>query len=229
MGSALTVIVAGLVFSLSRGAWLGALAGFFVVVGTRGKMKFMLRSLIVLVPMVVIFWNLLPAEKREYASSFDPNRQNISLRYQSIDFARRVFEDNPVFGVGVGLRKEFDATNIFWVTLAETGIQGLISFAMIHIMCLTMIAKTQRFVARTDPRFSILVLGGALLFAKVIHGIVDHYWSRGAILIAWGCCGMATTIYYREQDRLAKLNIQIMKSHRLKSRGRATKSVSPAT
>lgn len=218
MGVAVTVIVAGLIFSLSRGAWLGALAGFFVVVGTRGKIKFMFQSLIVLVPMVVIFWNLLPAEKREYASSFDMARENISARYHSIDFARQTFENNPIFGVGVGLRKEFDATNVFWVTLAETGVQGLIRFAAIHVLCLLMIAKTQRYVERNDPRFSILVLGGALLFAKVVHGIVDHYWSRGAILVAWGCCGLATSIYYNEQERLTRMNIQIMKSKRLRLR-----------
>ena len=99
MGVAVSVIIAGLVFSLSRGAWLGAVAGFFVVIGTRGKLKFMLQSLVVLVPMVVILWNLLPAEKREYASSFDIARQNISARYASIDFARNTFQENPIFRV----------------------------------------------------------------------------------------------------------------------------------
>ena len=125
------------------------------------------------------------------------------------------------------MRKEFDATNIFWVTLAETGVQGLVTFAAIHVLCLLMIAKTQRFVKRTDPRFSILVLGGALLFAKVVHGIVDHYWSRGAILVAWGCCGMATRIYYNEQERLRRLNVTIMKSKRLKSRGGLIQAARP--
>ncbi len=206
------ILVGGLVFSLSRGAWLGAMVGFMVVIGTRGKLKFMAQALLVIVPLIIVFWNLLPEEKREYASSFDTNRQNISARYESIDYARNTFMGNPIFGVGVALRKNFDATNIFWVILAETGVQGLITFSMIHFVCLSMIAKTRRFVSRTDPRFSLLVLGGALLFAKVIHGIVDHYWSRGALLVAWAGCGMATSVYFSEQNRLARANIRIMKS-----------------
>jgi O-Antigen ligase len=218
MLAALTFMTGGLIFTVSRGSWLGALVGYFVVVGTRGKAKSIFQSILLLVPLVAVFWLLLPEDKQEYATSFDSKRENISARYETIALAQQKFSESPIFGVGVSLRKEMDATNVVWITLAETGIQGLVAFAMVHFITLVMVFRTQKFVDRSDPRFSMLVLGGALLFAKIMHGTVDHYWSRGPILVAWACCGISTRIYFHEQERLAKLRISIMKARRKKMR-----------
>jgi len=230
MGCCLALITGGLVFTLSRGAWISAIVGYFIVIGTRGKMKSILQATLVLVPLIAAFWLMLPEDKKTYATDFDSKSRNISARYETIDTASRLFSQNPIFGVGIGLRKEIDATNVFWITLAETGVQGLISLFMVHFVCLAMIFKTQRFVSRDDPRFSLLVLGGALLWAKIMHGIVDHYWSRGPLLIAWAGAGMATRIYYHEQQRLKALNIEIMKFRRkklLKSRAVTVELLDP--
>ena len=218
MLTALCLMTGGLIFTVSRGSWLGALVGYFVVIGTRGKMKFILQSFLLLVPLVAVFWMLLPDDKKDYATSFDSKRQNISARYETIALAQNKFAESPIFGVGVSLRKEMDATNVVWITLAETGVQGLVAFVMVHFITLVMLFRTQKFVDRSDPRFSMLVLGGALLFAKIMHGAVDHYWSRGPLLVAWGCCGISTRIYFHEQDRLTKLRISIMKARRKKMR-----------
>jgi O-antigen ligase len=199
---ALSVITAGLIFSLSRGAWLGCIAGVLTLIIFRGKFKFALQAMMVLGPLVAIFWTLLPQEQREYAFDFNPNRQNIAARYESIDFAKKQFYSNPIYGVGVGLRKEYDATNVVWVTLAETGAPGLIAFLVVHIVFLLMVYKTHQRLPRNDKLYTLLAVGGSLVVHKLLHGIVDHYWSRGELMIAWSAAGMATGVYFVVRRRL---------------------------
>ena len=107
-----------------------------------------------------------------------------------------------MFGVGVGLRKEYDATNIVWLTLAETGVLGLGAFLLLHAGILRMVWTTQRHLHRSDPLFSAAALGAALVTGKFIHGLVDHYWSRGPLLISWAAAGMATHAYFAVRGRL---------------------------
>ncbi|HLK60947.1 MAG TPA: O-antigen ligase family protein, partial [Chthonomonadaceae bacterium] len=199
----LIVITAGLLFALSRGAWIAALGGVFIVLGYRGKFKFVLQVMIVLIPLIAIYWNLMPDDKKDYATNFNEKSVNISARYQSIEFARNQFLQSPLYGGGVGLRKEFDATNIFWVTLAETGIPGLIAFAAIQVVYLLMVRKTQKFVPVSNPMFSLLVVGAGLMVSRLIHGLVDHYWSRGALLIAWASVGMTVAVYFHVRKQIA--------------------------
>ena len=69
-----------------------------------------------------------PKKKRESAANFDTSSDNIHLRLATIDSAWKVFRENPIQGVGVGLRKEVDATNVILIVLGETGLPGLCAF-----------------------------------------------------------------------------------------------------
>ena len=40
------------------------------------------------------------------------------------------------------------------------------------------------------------VIGGALMLSRLAHGQVDHYWSRGALILAWTGKGMALHAHY---------------------------------
>lgn len=207
LGWSLAALTAGLVFSLSRGAWLGAIVGLVVILSMRRQFVLLFRAGIILALLTAVAWQFLPTEKKEYAFDFSEKRYNMYLRYKSIDIARDCFNQSPIFGVGVGLRKQVDATNVFWFTLAETGIVGLITFALIHAVFLWMVWTAHRRVDRSDFRFSLLVLGGALVISKLTHGMVDHYWSRGHLLVAWASAGMATGVYYsvRAQTKAASV------------------------
>ena len=121
---ALAVIGAGLLATFSRGAWLGAFCGIAVLLTLRREFAVFFRAGLVLVPVIVIAWQFLPQESRTTATGFERSRGNIEARYQTIEIAREYFHQDPVLGLGVGLRKEFDATNLVWVTLAETGVAG---------------------------------------------------------------------------------------------------------
>lgn len=201
------IVTAGLIFALSRGAWIGAFAGVLTLILLRGKFKFLLQFLVGMIPLIIIFWNLLPQESKEQATNFDAKAVNISARYESIDFAKQLFQKNPIYGNGVGLRKEYDATNIIWLTLAETGVPGLIAFLLIHVVFFLMIYKTQAQMARNSPLYSYLAIGAGELMNKLVHGIVDHYWSRGPLLVAWATVGMATAVFFSERKRIAAENL----------------------
>ena len=123
----------------------------------------------------------------------------------SVDLAKNYFEQSPVVGVGVGLRKQYDATNLVMSTLAETGVVGLLTFSLIYVSFFRMIWWTRKRVAQTEIQFSFLVVGAALTGCTLAHGMVDHYWSRGAITIAWASVGMAVGVHLsvRKQNRAA--------------------------
>jgi O-antigen ligase len=199
---ALVITTAGLLFTLSRGAWLATFFGVAVIIAIRRPYKPLMRAGLVLIPLVAIFWQSLPQESREYTVGFSEERGNIKQRYINTAFAINEYKKEPLYGTGVGLRKEYDATSIILLTLAETGVLGLAALSLIYVAFLRMVWTTRKHFVPTEPCYSFLVLGGALLLSRLGHGLVDHYWSRGALMIAWASAGMATGAYYIACDRL---------------------------
>jgi O-antigen ligase len=201
LSATLAVIAAGLLITLSRGAWLGTALGTMLIFAMRRQWILMGRAVAVLVPIMFVAWNSLPKDQRDYATSFDKKRGNIEARYENLEFMQRNYAQNPLLGVGVGLRKQADATNLVWMTLAETGILGLISLAAIHVAFFGMIWRTQARLESGDPLFSLVAIGGALILARLAHGMVDHYWARGPTMMGWAGAGMATGAYFALQTR----------------------------
>jgi hypothetical protein len=185
-----SIIFMGLILSLSRGGWLGAMGGMIVIVMLRRASYILARLCIVVLPLLFICWNLLPQKQQAYATSFDTSRYNIRLRLRSLHKAQDAFEADPILGAGVGLRKQWDATNLLWTTLAETGVLGAAAFLWIIVAFYQMTWRTRKQLNTKDPCFTLLSIGAALMTCKLLHGMVDHYWSRGAITLAWGGVGM---------------------------------------
>lgn len=199
--AALGVITLGLLFSLSRGAWLGTLCGVVLIFTLRGRLLLLVKIFVCLLPLLAVFWFTLPQHSRDYTTGFGTEHYNIKLRYESVDMAEGYFHQSPVFGMGVGLRKNYDATNLLLLTLAETGVLGTAALLLIHAVFFGMIWRAQKRIARSEMLFSLLCIGGALLLNKFVHGMVDQYWSRGAVMAAWAGAGMATRAYYVAMSR----------------------------
>lgn len=185
---ALVLIASGLLVVLSRGAWLAAAVGVAFLLAWRGLYHRLLQLGVLLIPVFALLWTIVPEQSREYATSFDSNRYNIRARALNTEWAMEQWRSSPWLGVGAGLRKEYDATNVFWLTLAETGPLGLLAFLGVHGKLLGG-AWVRR--GGGGEKASLLPLAGALVASKFAHGLVDHYWSRGAIMIAWASVGMA--------------------------------------
>jgi O-antigen ligase len=199
---ALAIIGGGLLASLSRGAWLGAICGTAVLLVLRRQFGLFFRAAILLVPVIALLWQCLPAESRETATGFDRSHRNIEARFQSVAIARGYFEQDPILGDGVGLRKEYDATSIAWVTLAETGVLGAGAFALIHLTFFGIVWRARKLIPREDEIFSLLAIGAALVINRLAHGLVDHYWTRGALMLAWAGGGMATFAAWEGRRRM---------------------------
>ena len=189
---ALAVIAAGLLMSLSRGAWLATASGLILIVTMRRQFRLLFRAGLLLVPVVVLLWFTLPEQARESATTLSTEQHgSVSTRLRMIEYAWGVFESSPVFGVGVGLRKEYDATNVVLSTLAETGILGLAAFTLVHLVLFAMVWRAQGRLPRASRVYSLLMIGGALVLAKLTHGLLDHYWGRGSATLAWSGAGMS--------------------------------------
>lgn len=231
-GVALFFIAAAELISLSRGAWLSSIFGTVVIFLLRRQFRLLLRAAVVLVPMGLVVWQLLPAEQKEYAFGMSSDRENIRLRLESIHYAVRQFEEHPLLGAGTGLRKDYDATNVILLTLAETGLLGLLTFAALHAITAGAIWMGHRGLPKNSFSFSVVVIAGALVFGKLAHGLVDHYWSRGALSATWAAMGMAAgTIKmnrrrYRGAGRARRIPVtpQLVRE----SRGASPASVPPS-
>lgn len=198
---AMGILTVGLVLSLSRGSWLGILCGLLMIFGLRREFKKLLILILVLAPIIAICWFSLPQDLQEYSTGFGKDRYNINARYESVDLAERYFVKSPIYGTGVGLRKEYDATNIVLMLLAETGVLGLATFLLIHAAFFRMVWTTQKKLRVSDPIHPLLCVGAALVLARLMHGMVDHYWTRGVLMTAWAAAGMTTASYLAVRRR----------------------------
>jgi hypothetical protein len=192
----LIIMGAALFLCLSRGGWLEAMAGSFVLLLLRKRFTLLLRVGLIVLPLAGVLYLTLPHNKQKYAFNFSSNARNIDARYKSIDYAWQEFQSNPVFGVGVQLRKEMDATDLFMVTLAESGVQGVLAFLLIHAVAAGMAWRIHKRLDPRDPRFSLVAIGAALVFQRFAHGMVDQYWCRGPLIWAWCAAGMMTAVWF---------------------------------
>ncbi len=202
---AVLILAAGLVNTLSRGAWLAAITGTMVIFALRRQFGLMLRVAVVGAVLVAACWSFLPQESRDYALGFDKELGNLKPRYESRDFALAEFASSPLTGVGIGLRKEFDATNFVFLTLAETGVVGMAVFLVMEGTLGLVMWRAQRRMPRESFAFSLVVLACALGVGKLSHSMVDHYWVRGTLLSSWAAVGMGARAAYEERVRLRRL------------------------
>lgn len=211
----LVVLGGGLLISLSRGAWIGAIVGLTVSGLLWGRITLVIRTLMVAVPVLLVLWLLLPSEKREYATGFQADRWNIKMRMKTQENLQDTITKEPLFGVGIGLRKQVDATNFVLVTLAESGVIGLVAIVGVF----GTIVRVGFKVSRSDTKQSFVLCGAlavGLLACKVGHGMVDHFWGRGNGTVVWASIGL---LLVADRQRFARrksgiqLPIELEQSH----------------
>jgi hypothetical protein len=185
----LLLIGGGLLLSLSRGAWIGTIVGLTVSGLLWGRITLVIRTLLVAIPVILVLWLLLPSEKREYATGFQADRWNIKTRMHTHENLQVIITKEPLLGVGIGLRKQVDATNFLLVTLAESGAIGLVAFVGVVGTVIVVGFK----VCRSYTNNSFMLCGSlavSLLACKVGHGMVDHFWGRGNGTVVWASIGL---------------------------------------
>lgn len=211
VGAAL--LMAGLMLSLSRGAWIGtALAGLYLVIALPQARKLLIAVLIPFLMAVLILGPNLSSSPqvrvvidRLGAFTAENPYDNRPTIYRE---ARRQIVTRPWLGYGPGSfpetsrRSTVEATTVaadhahnIWLTwAAEMGIPALM--LLLTLMgALAVVGHSARRTARSadDPRAEALVAGMlAALLTVVGQGVVDYTWRNQAIF--FGICAAAALL-----------------------------------
>ncbi|HWE93425.1 MAG TPA: O-antigen ligase family protein [Tepidisphaeraceae bacterium] len=193
----LIACVIGQTLTLSRGSWIATAGALLLLLLLTGRIQTFVLGLILTVPLIFAIWSVLPEEAAEYATNVSSDAYVIRTRLDAIDIALNVFQHNPIFGVGLGLRRIVEPHNVLISTLGETGVVGLAGFLGI---CISAGYTFWRAAGATkgDARSSALVFAGAaVFFVSTVHGLMDVYWRRGVGFMGWACVGMAVHLIQR--------------------------------
>ncbi|MDP1845652.1 MAG: O-antigen ligase family protein [Candidatus Moranbacteria bacterium] len=175
LGSAMALLA--VLFSFSRGAYLGVLAGaiFFIVIciGRSGYLEKILIALSIAALALFLFYSGAISER--LASAFNLKEGSNVERMKNWEEAVEIIKDHPLIGVGlgnyaaeieptIGERSSIYAHNLFLDIAAETGIlNGLIFLLLIFLS-----------IFRGVRSGSAIGLGlSASLVYFLVHGIFD--------------------------------------------------------
>lgn len=203
----LMLLSLGLFMTLSRGAWAAAVAGGLCLAAAYRQWRVVGALAVVGVPVAIVGFLFLDETQQTYVlGSVDTEAHSFGTREVNAAIAWDYFLANPVIGSGLGLRKTNDATNVVLFTMAETGMLGLGAFLAIHFAAAKTLLRTHRLAPPGTLTLMAAGLALALVFGRLAHGLVDHYWSRGAITAAWCLVGVALALQQKTvRERRASL------------------------
>jgi putative inorganic carbon (hco3(-)) transporter len=200
---ALPVLLGGLLFSLSRGAWIGTAAAL-VVIGiwlpmVRRRLVALATPLVVAAVLGALF---LPAEAAHVVGqrvSALIDRSPHDDRLEIWGEALREIAADPVTGQGPGnfpvssraetvrsvLFAPLHAHNVLLTWGAETGLPGAVLVVGFVIAIWRTVRRMRLRVPRNDPDVVLLVIGAAGLLALLIQGVVDYTLRNAVVFFAF--------------------------------------------
>ena len=184
----------GIMLTLSRSGWIATAAAMALILYLSRGYKAFAISLIVLIPIVVAVWYLLPDKAVTYATDLSSDAYVVKARLGAINDVMAAYQKDPLFGVGVGLRKVIEPHNVFVLTLGETGLVGLAALIALLFSSFHTFRKALRVAGDDVSKRRIVVVGAAVFLLVLVSGMMDVYWRRGVVFMAWACVGMAVGI-----------------------------------
>jgi O-antigen ligase len=201
---------AGLIFTQSRGALLGAGVGIVALLLLRGlgSWRRTLTAVVPLAALVVVGFFTLPddvlARSTDFSSAspdvglgdLTAAQRSVQLRETFRDQGWALVDAHPVFGVGPGNyltgapgteEITIDPHNLVIRTAGDLGYPGLVSFGL--LVAVTALLALRR---RGVNRYAALAI--AVQVAVLVHGFVDVYWVRGTPVLPWLLLGMAMNL-----------------------------------
>jgi putative inorganic carbon (HCO3(-)) transporter len=195
-----------LIFTFSRGGWMAAtLAVALICLFGYRRRGFSLRTPIALI--LILGTLCLPFQNVISARLLEDDKGSAESRIPLMKLALRIFEDNPVLGVGANnftvvmdryLTSDFRegwlfaVHNKYLLVLAETGIVGLLAFLA---FLLDALRKGWQCWVHRDPLLSSLALGfTAAIAAHMLHMTVDVFRGRPTQQLLWLVAGLLTAM-----------------------------------
>lgn len=188
---AVVIVAGGLLSSQSRGAILAAVLGMLVafVLNPRAHS---IRTWIFAVAVAVTLatFAVISIHHQLTVDQSDLTNSSLGVRFNVEHVTQKIWRTSPF--VGVGLKYFFTGhfgpyafvpNNIIDNELAESGLIGLLGFAIFQVGVL---------VAAIRRRGSPLVAAAVGVIAgKLLHGMVDIYWSAGVASLPFLILGIA--------------------------------------
>jgi O-antigen ligase len=196
----------GLVFTLSRGAWMALALSITLLcwLGSRHAGLSLKTPIAVLLILSLLY---LPFHAAISARLFGDDSGSAESRVPLMRLAFRIIEDNPLLGVGANnftvvmdryLTSDFRegwlfaVHNKYLLVLSETGMVGLLAFLA---FLLDALRKGWRCWVHRDPLLSPLALGFAAGIAgHMLHMTVDVFRGRPTQQLLWLVAGLLTAM-----------------------------------
>jgi hypothetical protein len=182
--------LAGLLLSMSRGAWFAFIVGFTFLLTRRIYIKLRWPLLTGMI-LVVLFPMTMPASIREYAQDISLSAPTVHDRLHTVGQNLELFIASPWIGAGLDVRRGLEPHNVLTLTIAETGLLGLISFVWVLFNVWKYYRYQMRRYASNQPEMLFLSICASIFLIAIMHGMVDVYWRRGIALLAWALYGAA--------------------------------------
>lgn len=210
-------IFASLLFTFSRGGWLGAAAGAFVFL-----FMYQISMLIKFIPIGFLGLMMLPSSIiGRIASTGSLQDASNFYRMQIWQKSVEIVKDYPLTGVGLGFNSfrkisakyiteadPYHAHNTYLELAVEIGIIGLFFVIMLGLKLMGMVHHILRF----DKKNGVMMLGFfAGLISLMVHGIAEHVlYNPKIILLFWFYIGCINSIYSAvKKERLEYENINV--------------------
>jgi O-antigen ligase len=190
------VILVGLVFTGSRGAWVGTLVALATITALR-RPQLLWPVVSITLVAVALFLLILPPDVLAERAGFEERYSTAAIRADTWQEGVRAISASPMLGVGAGnfvaridgRNFQSDPNNVFLLTWAETGLLGLVMLLWFLVACLRLAWRNARASEEGTPTTANQI-GMALLVSAVVHGQFDVFWTRGTGLAAFLGAGL---------------------------------------
>jgi len=191
----------GLFLTLSRSGWAATAAAILFVALTGRKVLQLAVAAVPIFILMALLWSHLPETQRVYAGDISFSAPNAVTRLDLMRKSVAAFYESPWFGNGVGVIKDVDPHNLIALTLSETGIVGLASFALLTGAGFWTLRRASRAAGMSRMAQPLLMAGAGILVLTLVDSMLDIYWRRGVGYMSWSIVGMGTALLSRSVHR----------------------------
>jgi O-antigen ligase len=189
-----------LIFTFSRGAWLGFILTLLLMLNL--STNNIANKLVFLIPIFIGIFILVPELRNRIMFTFTPQGDADRIRVWRLSII--MIKENPILGQGIGLfmnnftLKELHlsaqyAHNCYLQVWAETGIFSLLSF--IGFLGMLIINGIRVFLMNQNFLVLGLVCG---LFGFLVHSFFDtQFYSLQAAMFFWSMAGILNVLSER--------------------------------
>lgn len=210
-GLGIIILMAALVVTRSRGAWLGFFLGlFYLIAKTKSGILLVMMGIILAVLLTIDVFKTAIASRIAVTSLQDPSLAGRGILWA---YALKVLKNNWLFGVGIEnyryvkhlfgfpaaitTASQYNTHNLFLELFVDLGLPGFLAFLWLKISVILGVERALKYLSGYSQYKQIYNFGAALnaaLLGYATHSLWDCLiWQHGAfillgVLLGLGVC-----------------------------------------